>query len=145
MGRTQEYEVLPLAPYCGCDDFYFNVVQGSAFLCYHLIAQKLATALNRFELLEKPDELHELLMRQWRTPQPEGMRPAYLDQVEDLKEASLRVLGESGNLSSRDLYLRLVALGFEIPSPRNLAMALWADQRKRFRRAGKVWTAAGSR
>lgn len=144
-GRKREYEVLPLVRFCECDDFYFKVLQGRVFLCYHLIAQRLAVALGRVVQIEKPDGMYEPLMREWRLPRPERVRPAYLGVIEDVREAAFQALSESPGLSSRNLYQRLVALGFEIPSARSLAMAVWADPRGRFRHVRKAWFASEPR
>ena len=56
VGRTRDYLVLPAAKFCSCDDFFYSVMEGKAFLCYHLIAQRLAEALRRFDRIEDDDE-----------------------------------------------------------------------------------------
>ena len=66
VGRKRDYLILPAAGFCSCDDFYFGVMEGKAFLCYHLIAQKLAEALGRYDQIEDDDELFEVLMREWK-------------------------------------------------------------------------------
>ena len=54
-GRKRSYQVMPDTPYCSCDDFYFRVLGGKRGVCYHLIAQHLASALGRFVDVELPD------------------------------------------------------------------------------------------
>ncbi|MEM3606212.1 MAG: hypothetical protein QXE30_00955, partial [Candidatus Bathyarchaeia archaeon] len=49
LGRKDEYQVIPEANFCSCNDFYFRVIGGKKKLCYHLIAQKLAEALKIYE------------------------------------------------------------------------------------------------
>lgn len=66
VGRDGEYQILPLAGYCGCNDFYYRVVNGERGLCYHLIAQRLADALNSYEEIDEGDEFYDLLMAEWR-------------------------------------------------------------------------------
>ena len=66
VGRKRDYLILPTAGFCSCDDFYFGVMEGKAFLCYHLIAQKLAEALGKYDQIEDNDELCEVLMREWK-------------------------------------------------------------------------------
>jgi predicted nucleic acid-binding Zn finger protein len=66
VGKERDYQVIPVANYCSCDDFYYRVVNGEAALCYHIIAQKLAEALNRFEIISDSDDLFDVLMREWR-------------------------------------------------------------------------------
>ncbi|MEM2904152.1 MAG: hypothetical protein QW057_08790 [Candidatus Bathyarchaeia archaeon] len=145
VGHEREYEVLPLVRFCSCDDFHFKVLQGKAFLCYHLIAQRLAVALDRVVEVERPDCAYEPSMREWRLPQPGRPRPAYLEVAEDIRAAAFEALSESPGLTSRDLHQRLVLLGFEIPSARSLGMVLWADPRGRFRHVGRSWFASDRR
>ncbi len=66
VGRKRDYLILPSAGYCSCDDFYFSVMEGKAFLCYHLISQRLAESLGRFDRIEDDDELYDVLMREWK-------------------------------------------------------------------------------
>jgi predicted nucleic acid-binding Zn finger protein len=66
VGQGGEYQIYPNAGYCGCDDFYFRVVDGEAGLCYHLLGQKLAEALGSFDLIEEEDEAYCLLTGEWR-------------------------------------------------------------------------------
>jgi predicted nucleic acid-binding Zn finger protein len=66
VGRTRDYLILPAAKFCSCDDFYYSVMEGKAFLCYHLIAQRLAEALGRYDKIEEDDELHDVLMAEWK-------------------------------------------------------------------------------
>ncbi|RJS90038.1 hypothetical protein CW700_01840, partial [Candidatus Bathyarchaeota archaeon] len=67
VGKEGEYQILPRAGYCSCDDFYFRIINGEAGLCYHLIAQRLAEALGRFEEVEEGDEFYDALMAEWRS------------------------------------------------------------------------------
>jgi predicted nucleic acid-binding Zn finger protein len=64
VGKEREYLVLPAAEYCTCDDFYFQFHQGH--LCYHIIAQKLAEATGRFDLIEDDDPLFDILIKEWK-------------------------------------------------------------------------------
>ncbi len=64
VGKTGEYMVMPRAPYCSCDDFYFRVIDGEARLCYHIIAQRLAECLNWFDVLELTEEEYEALVEE---------------------------------------------------------------------------------
>ena len=66
VGRESEYQVLPESGYCDCSDFYFRVVDGEAGLCYHLMAQRLAEALEEYEEISEEDEFYEPLMEEWR-------------------------------------------------------------------------------
>lgn len=66
VGRDGEYQILPLAGYCSCSDFYYRVVNGETGLCYHLIAQRLADALKSYEEINEGDEFFDILMAEWR-------------------------------------------------------------------------------
>jgi predicted nucleic acid-binding Zn finger protein len=70
VGKRHDYLVMPAAEFCTCDDFYFRVMDREAHLCYHLIAQKLAEALNWYDLVEGEDELYESLMKEWKRVTP---------------------------------------------------------------------------
>jgi predicted nucleic acid-binding Zn finger protein len=66
VGRGSEYQVLPESGYCDCNDFYFMVVDGEAGLCYHLLAQRLAEALDSYDEVREGDEFHDELVAEWR-------------------------------------------------------------------------------
>ena len=66
VGQSGEYQIYPNAGYCGCDDFYFRVVDGEAGLCYHLLGQKLAEALVNYDKVKEEDETYRLLTGEWR-------------------------------------------------------------------------------
>ena len=66
VGRRRDYLIMPAANFCSCDDFYYNVMNRKARLCYHLIAQKLAESLGIFDIFEEDDSFYDVLMREWR-------------------------------------------------------------------------------
>ncbi len=66
VGQGGEYQIYPNASYCGCDDFYFRVIDGETGLCYHLLAQKMAEALNSYDKVDEEDEVWDLLIGEWR-------------------------------------------------------------------------------
>jgi predicted nucleic acid-binding Zn finger protein len=65
-GYEVDYHLIPVADFCTCDDFFFRVVDGKTPLCYHLISQKLADALGRYELIEEDDRQYMRLIKEWR-------------------------------------------------------------------------------
>lgn len=65
VGKEREYLVMPAADFCSCEDFYFQFDKGH--LCYHIIAQKLAEAASRFDLIEEEDSFYDILIREWKT------------------------------------------------------------------------------
>ena len=66
VGQSGEHRILPAAEYCSCDDFYFRVVDGDAGVCYHLLAQRLAEALNSYQQILEEDEAYSALAAEWR-------------------------------------------------------------------------------
>lgn len=68
VGKERDYQVIPSARFCSCDDFYFRVVgeRREVHFCYHLIAQRLAEAMGRYDMIEESDDLYEVLMSEWR-------------------------------------------------------------------------------
>jgi len=68
VGKERDYLIIPQAEFCMCDDFYFRVLDRQVHLCYHLIAQKIANALDWYETIEERDELYDSLMAEWKKP-----------------------------------------------------------------------------
>jgi len=66
VGREREYQIMPAAGFCSCDDFYFRVMDREANICYHLIAQKIADALGWYDKVEEEDRLYDCLMEEWK-------------------------------------------------------------------------------
>ena len=66
VGKEKDYQILPSANYCSCDDFYYRIIDGVASLCYHIIAQKLAESLRKFETIVDSEDLYGVLMSEWR-------------------------------------------------------------------------------
>jgi predicted nucleic acid-binding Zn finger protein len=66
VGREREYQIMPEAGFCSCDDFYFRVMDREANICYHLIAQKIADTLGLYDMIEVEDTLYECLMDEWK-------------------------------------------------------------------------------
>ena len=65
-GRKGVYQVIPETNFCNCDDYYFRVMDGKRALCYHIIAQKVASALGRYESSDLQDTQYSKITEQWR-------------------------------------------------------------------------------
>jgi predicted nucleic acid-binding Zn finger protein len=65
-GRKSEYQVMPDIPFCYCDDYYFRVMDRKRGLCYHIIAQRIAAALGKFEKIQKNDSQYSTVTDRWR-------------------------------------------------------------------------------
>lgn len=66
VGKEREYQIMPAAGFCSCDDFYFRVMDREAQICYHLISQKMAAALGEYDKVEEEDRLYDCLMEEWK-------------------------------------------------------------------------------
>ena len=66
IGNSAEYMIYSHAGYCGCSDFYFRVLDEEKAYCYHLLAQKLAEALDYYDLIEEDDEAYDQLTAIWK-------------------------------------------------------------------------------
>jgi len=66
LGRKGEYQVIPDIPFCYCDDYYFRVMEKKRGLCYHIIAQRLAEALEKFERISRNDSQYSSITKRWR-------------------------------------------------------------------------------
>jgi len=64
VGKRRDYLIMPAADYCSCDDFYFQFDHGH--LCYHIVAQKLAEAAEKFDLFEDDDQFFDVLIKEWK-------------------------------------------------------------------------------
>lgn len=66
VGREREYQIMPAAGFCSCDDFYFRVMDRETNICYHLVAQKIAEAIEMYDCIEEEDRLYYCLMNEWK-------------------------------------------------------------------------------
>jgi len=66
IGQNAEYLIYSHAGYCSCNDFYFRVLDNEKAYCYHLLAQKLAEALNHFDVVREDDEAYSALLDVWK-------------------------------------------------------------------------------
>ena len=66
VGKRQDYLVMPTIDYCSCYDFFFQFDRGH--VCYHIIAQKLAEAMGRFDFFEDDDQFYSVLIKEWKAP-----------------------------------------------------------------------------
>lgn len=67
VGKSRDYRVLSEL-YCDCEDFYINViVKRDADLCYHILAQILAEALETYSEIRLDDMRYDSLRAEWET------------------------------------------------------------------------------
>lgn len=68
-GRKAEYQVIPDSNFCSCDDYYFRVIDQRRQLCYHIIAQRLADALEKYDSEKLPDSSYSKITERWHVKQ----------------------------------------------------------------------------
>jgi len=139
VGEEGEYQILPLATFCSCNDFYFRVLSHEAFLCYHLLAQKIAEALDRYVILEGDDRDYPSLLSVLRTPAVEK-RKLLSEEAENVRKLVETLLGTEDGVSARQLLIKIQVFGFEVLTPGHLAAILVADKKKRFKCRKGLWT-----
>ena len=67
-GRSNSYQVIPTTPYCSCDDFYFRVLGIKRGVCYHLIAQYLASSLGNVKRMDHSDSVYSKIIAKSAAP-----------------------------------------------------------------------------
>ena len=139
VGEEGEYQILPLATFCSCNDFYFRVLSHETFLCYHLLAQKIAGALDRYVILERDDGDYSSLLSTFRTPVVEK-RKLLFEEAENVRKLVVTLLGTEDDVSAKQLLIKIQDFGFEVLTPRHLAAVLVADKKKRFKCKKGLWT-----
>ena len=144
VGKEDLYQILPLANFCTCNDFYFRVIGHEVFMCYHLIAQKLAEALDNLVIIDKNDDgEYESLMEKLREI-PTSRRILSIDEVENIRRVVSGILSEEKHLSIVQLLKELRKVGFNDLTTRHLTAIFVADKRKRIRCMKGIWSLAKS-
>jgi len=139
VGIERDYQVLPSVDFCMCNDHYFHVISNEVSLCYHLLAQRLAEALGRFELLEAPDQMYELLMGEWRRIEAKESKLPRAE-TENVLKAVEALLSQSGGLNIQQLLEEVKQEGFDVVTTQHLSAILVADPRKRFKSEDGIWS-----
>jgi predicted nucleic acid-binding Zn finger protein len=83
VGKNRDYLVMPEIDYCSCYDFYFQFDSGH--VCYHIIAQKLAEAIDMFDKFEDDDKLFNILIQEWKAPDQRKPKKTSPAEGEDYK------------------------------------------------------------
>ena len=130
-GKTHEYQILPSAPFCACNDFYFRVINREIFLCYHLLAFMLAHALNQYVVTVKSDHSYDEVLDRLRIPSSEHRRLSSQD-IENIRHTIAMLLDTPIERSARELIIDIHKYGFEVTSPQHLGTILSKDKTNRF-------------
>ena len=65
VGKKRDYRLISDF-YCGCDDFYLNVVvRKKNKYCYHIIAKVIAESIGTFETVTVEDSKYDIFMSEW--------------------------------------------------------------------------------
>ncbi len=130
-GKTHEYQILPYARFCACNDFYFRVINHEIFLCYHLLAFMLAHALNQYVVNVKSDTDYDQVLNRLRMLSLEHRRLSSQD-IENIRNSIAKILDTQIERSARELIIDIHKYGFEVTSPQHLGTILSKDKKNRF-------------
>ncbi len=138
VGTERDYQTIPSVNYCICDDFYFHVISHEIGLCYHLLAQMLAEALDKFELFAVHDRMYEPLMSEWRRVEvKKGRLPQ--DEIDNIRKAMEAFLIREPSTINQ-LFEKVQQEGFDVFTPQHLSMILSSDPENRFECDNGVWS-----
>ena len=140
-GKQRDYQILSLANFCSCLDFYFRVIDHETSFCYHLIAQKLAKALGKYVVIEEADINFTPLMVRWREA-TSWKRELSGAEVENIRKVVIEILLEAKELPINRLLGEMKEIGFSTLKNRHLANILRADKAKRFKHVDGLWALA---
>ena len=138
-GRERDYQILPLAKFCSCFDFYFRVISNEISFCYHLIAQRLAETLGRYVVIEESDSNFKSFMEKWRETVGRR-RELSIEEVENVRKVAIEVLLVEKELPIGRLLQEVVEAGYVTLTTGHLANILTADRAKRFKCTDGSWT-----
>ena len=142
VGKERDYQILPLANFCTCFDFYFRVINHEISFCYHLISQKLSEALGKYVIIEETDTSFMPLME--KLGEDHGRkRVLSITEVENVRKIAIDVLLDGRELTTERLLEEVKGAGFKL-NTKHLANILVADKSKRFRHIDKLWVLASS-
>ncbi len=138
-GKERDYQILPSANFCSCFDFYFRVIGHDTAFCYHILTQKLAEALGKYETVEKADADFTSMAKELR--KVPGRRRMFPDaEVENIRRVVKGILLEEKKLPLERLLEEAKEAGFVSLTAVHLSNILKADKAKRFKYVNGVWT-----
>ncbi|MFH0749188.1 MAG: hypothetical protein V1915_04650 [Candidatus Bathyarchaeota archaeon] len=137
-GKERDYQILPLANFCSCFDFYFRVIDRETSFCYHLIAQKLSEALQKYVIVEEHDTMLVPLIEKWGET-IERKREFSITQIENIRRIAIEVISEENEITIKRLISEIRETGFVL-TPIHLANILKSDKEKRFNHINGLWT-----
>jgi predicted nucleic acid-binding Zn finger protein len=139
IGKGHVYQILPSVNFCSCNDFYFRVIGQEIFLCYHLLAQKLADALEKYVVVEKNEkEFEALIMNLREMPRRKNMRS--FEEMENIRQSTCELLTREKHQSITQILEKLKRNNFSTLTTRNLTAILRSDKKKRFQCSRGLWS-----
>jgi predicted nucleic acid-binding Zn finger protein len=73
-GKSGEYQIMPETNFCSCDDFYFRVMGYKRQVCYHIIAQKIASSLKLYNEYKLRDSDYDGITEKWTLKEPHATK-----------------------------------------------------------------------
>ena len=139
IGKSSIYQILPSVNFCSCNDFYFRVIGQEIFLCKHLIAQKLADALEKYVVLVKNEKEFELLMVKLReTPREKSVLS--IKELENIRKITSKILSKDKQRSITQIRDKLKKVNSTTLTTHHLTAILVADKKKRFHCLKGLWS-----
>ncbi len=141
IGKGNIYQILPSVNFCSCNDFYFRVIGQEIFLCKHLIAQKLADALEKYVVIVKNEKEFESLMMKLRES-PRIKRIFSKEELENIRKITSEILSKEKQISITQIQNKLKKVNSTTLTTRHLTAILVADKKKRFHCLKGLWSLA---
>lgn len=141
IGKGNIYQILPSVNFCSCNDFYFRVIGQEIFLCKHLIAQKLADALEKYVVIVKNEKEFESLMMKLRES-PRIKRILSIEELENIRKIISEILSKEKQISITQIRNKLKKVNSTTLTTRHLTAILVADKKKRFHCLKGLWSLA---
>jgi predicted nucleic acid-binding Zn finger protein len=144
IGKSGSYQILPSVNFCSCNDFYFRVIGQEIFLCYHLIAQKLAYALDKYEIIEKEEAAFESLIKTvLETPSRKNVLS--IEELKTIRNLTSEILSKVDPKTISQILDELKKVNVTPLTTRQLSAVLVADKKKRFQCLKGQWTLSKDR
>jgi predicted nucleic acid-binding Zn finger protein len=141
IGKGNIYQILPSVNFCSCNDFYFRVIGQEIFLCKHLIAQKLADALEKYVVIVKNEKEFESLMMKLRES-PRIKRILSIEELENIRKITSEILSKEKQISITQIRNKLKKVNSTTLTTRHLTAILVTDKKKRFHCLKGLWSLA---
>ena len=141
IGKGNIYQILPSVNFCSCNDFYFRVIGQEIFLCKHIIAQKLADALEKYSVIVKNEKEFESLMVKFREI-PRRKSVLSIEELENIRRITSEILSKEKQRSITQILDKLKNVNVTTLTTHHLTAILVTDKKKRFQCLKGRWSLA---